>query len=115
LRAKELASLGPDLVVTVLTPVTRAIRDAAPNVPIVFTSVSDPIGVGFVESFAHPGGNITGFTFIDFEMVGKWLEILKEAAPAFLVPYLCSTPTHPPIIMFICVRSRPCHGQSQLK
>jgi putative ABC transport system substrate-binding protein len=44
-------------------------------------AVNDPVDQGFVSSLAHPGGNITGFTFIDFEMVGKWLEMLKEAAP----------------------------------
>jgi ABC-type uncharacterized transport system substrate-binding protein len=44
-------------------------------------AVNDPVDQGFVSSLAHPGGNITGFTFVDFEMVGKWLEMLKEPAP----------------------------------
>jgi putative ABC transport system substrate-binding protein len=82
LRAAELLSLGPDLIVTALTPVTRAAREVAPSVPIVFTSVSDPIGVGFVESFARPGGNVTGFTNSEPTMGGKWLSLLLDIAPS---------------------------------
>ena len=59
----------------------RALRQATSSIPIIMAAVNDPVDQGFVSSLAHPGGNITGFTFIDFEMVGKWLEILKEAAP----------------------------------
>src|SRR5262249_38507390 len=51
------------------------------TIPIVFSVVNDPVGQGFVASLAHPGGNITGFTFVDFPMIGKWLEMLKEFAP----------------------------------
>jgi putative ABC transport system substrate-binding protein len=57
------------------------VRQATSSIPIIMAAVNDPVDQGFVSSLAHPGGNITGFTFIDFEMVGKWLEILKEAAP----------------------------------
>jgi putative ABC transport system substrate-binding protein len=78
-------------------------------------AVNDPVDQGFVSSLAHPGGNIIGFTFIDFEMVGKWLEILQEAAPGVSRATLMFNPGTSPIIMTICVRSRPCHGQSQLK
>jgi putative tryptophan/tyrosine transport system substrate-binding protein len=81
-RAAELLSLGPELIVTALTPVTRAAREVAPSVPIVFTSVSDPIGVGFVESFARPGGNVTGFTNSEPTMGGKWLSLLLDIAPS---------------------------------
>jgi putative tryptophan/tyrosine transport system substrate-binding protein len=63
------------------TPVIRALRQATSSIPIIMAAVNDPVEQGFVSSLAHPGGNITGFTFIDFEMVGKWLEMLKEAAP----------------------------------
>ena len=113
--AAELVALAPDVIVGQTTPVIRALRQATSSIPIVMAAVNDPVEQGFVSSLAHPGGNITGFTFIDFEMVGKWLEMLKEAAPAFLAPYSCSTPTRPPIIMPTCVHSRPCHGQSQLR
>ncbi len=52
------------------------------TIPIVFSVVNDPLGQGFVASLARPGGNITGFTFVEFTMVGKWLEMLKEIAPS---------------------------------
>jgi putative ABC transport system substrate-binding protein len=58
-----------------------AVRQATSSIPIVMAGVNDPVEQGFVSSLAHPGGNITGFSFVDFQMVGKWLEMLKEAAP----------------------------------
>jgi putative ABC transport system substrate-binding protein len=81
-RAAELISLGPDVIVTNPTPATNAVRQATPSVPIVFVAVSDPIGTGFVESFARPGGNITGFTNFEATMGGKWLELVREIAPS---------------------------------
>jgi len=64
------------------TPVIAALKRATSTIPIVFAIVNDPVGQGFVSNLAHPGGNITGFTAFEFEMVGKWLELLKEMAPA---------------------------------
>jgi putative ABC transport system substrate-binding protein len=81
-HAAELVALAPDVIVGQTTPVIRALRQATSSIPIVIAAVNDPVEQGFVSSLAHPGGNITGFTFIDFQMVGKWLEMLKEAAPA---------------------------------
>jgi putative tryptophan/tyrosine transport system substrate-binding protein len=69
------------VVVANTTPVIRAVRQATSSIPIVMAGVNDPVEQGFVSSLAHPGGNITGFSFVDFQMVGKWLEMLKEAAP----------------------------------
>jgi putative ABC transport system substrate-binding protein len=80
--AAELVALAPDIIVRNTTPVTRALRQATSSIPIIVAAVNDPVEQGFVSSLAHPGGNITGFTFIDFQMVGKWLEMLKEAAPS---------------------------------
>jgi len=80
-HAAELVALAPDLVVGNTTPVIRALRQATSFIPIVMAGVNDPVEQGFVSSLAHPGGNITGFSFVDFQMVGKWLEMLKEAAP----------------------------------
>jgi ABC-type uncharacterized transport system substrate-binding protein len=79
-HAAELVALAPDAIVGHTTPVIRALRQATSSIPIVMAAINDPVEQGFVSSLAHPGGNITGFTFIDFQMVGKWLEILKEAA-----------------------------------
>jgi ABC-type uncharacterized transport system substrate-binding protein len=79
--AKELVSLRPDVVIVHTTPATAALRQATSTIPIVFVSITDPVVAGFVASFAHPGGNSTGFTNYDYSMGAKWLEILKELAP----------------------------------
>src|SRR6516225_4430095 len=80
-QAAELVALAPDVLVGHSTSGTRALRQATSSIPIVVAAVNDPVEQGFVSSLAHPGGNITGFTLVDFQMVGKWLEMLKEAAP----------------------------------
>jgi len=80
-HAAELVALAPDVIVGQTTAVIRALRLATSSIPIVVAAVNDPVEQGFVSSLAHPGGNITGFMLIDFQMVGKWLEMLKEAAP----------------------------------
>ena len=80
--AKEAVASGPDLILAVTNPALQVIRNATRSQPIVFLQVSDPVGGGFVESLAHPGGNITGFTNFEPEMGGKWLQTLKEMAPA---------------------------------
>jgi putative ABC transport system substrate-binding protein len=79
--ATELVRSAPDLIVGSGTPITAALQRATATIPIVFNVVSDPVGQGFAATLSHPGGNITGFTFIDFPMIGKWLEMLKEIAP----------------------------------
>jgi putative tryptophan/tyrosine transport system substrate-binding protein len=80
-HAAELMALVPDVIVGQTTPVIRALRQATSSIPIVMAGVNDPVDQGFVSSLAHPGGNITGFMSIDFQIVGKWLEMLKEIAP----------------------------------
>ena len=80
-QAAELVALAPDVIVGQGTPVIQALRQATSSIPIVMAAVNDPVEQGLVSSLAHPGGNITGFMLIDFQMVGKWLEMLKEAAP----------------------------------
>jgi putative ABC transport system substrate-binding protein len=79
--ARELVALQPDLVVTQSTPITAMLLQETRTIPIVFALVADPIGSGFVASFAKPGGNVTGFVTIEPTMAGKWLELLKEIAP----------------------------------
>src|SRR5262249_3243111 len=95
-HAAELVALAPDVIVGNATPVTRALRQATSSIPIVIVGVSDPVEQGFVSSLAHPGGNITGFALIDFQMVGKWLEILKEAAPSVARSVLIVSPDTSP-------------------
>jgi ABC transporter substrate binding protein len=79
--ARELVELRPDAIVGQTTPVTSALARETRTIPIVFAVVSDPIGSGFAASFAHPGGNITGFTTNEPAVGGKWMELLKEIAP----------------------------------
>ena len=78
--AKEVADTHPDLVVTRSTPVTASLMNT--NLPVVFMLVADPIGSGFIQSFAKPGGNFTGFANVESSIGGKWLALLKEAAPS---------------------------------
>jgi ABC-type uncharacterized transport system substrate-binding protein len=77
----ELVDSAPDLIVANGTPVVAALKQATAKIPIVFAILNDPVGQGFITSLARPGGNITGFTLVDFELVGKWLEMLREMAP----------------------------------
>jgi ABC-type uncharacterized transport system substrate-binding protein len=81
-HATELAALAPDVILaggsTPMGPLLQATR----NVPIVFTHVVDPVGSGLVDSLARPGGNATGFMNWEYSLGGKWLELLKEVAPA---------------------------------
>ena len=109
-HALQLASLGAELVVTYSTPAANAVRQTAPRMPIVFTAVSDPIGTGFVESFARPGGIITGFTNFEASMGSKWLELLRDIAPSVKRAAMLYNPTRPiPVgaAASICHRCRP--------
>ena len=80
--AAELVGLAPDVIVVQSNPGLAALRQATLTIPVVFVSVADPVGSGFIESLARPGGNITGFANFEPSMGGKWLEILKEIAPS---------------------------------
>lgn len=77
----ELIKLAPDVIVGNTTPVIAALRPATNTIPIVFVVVNDPVGQGFISSLAHPGGNITGFSFIEPEIVGKWITLLADVKP----------------------------------
>jgi putative tryptophan/tyrosine transport system substrate-binding protein len=79
--AKELVELRPEVIVAHSSPVVATLLGQTRNIPIVFVSISDPIGEGFVASFAHPNGNVTGFTDFESSMTGKWVELLKDIAP----------------------------------
>jgi ABC-type uncharacterized transport system substrate-binding protein len=81
-HAAELAALAPDVLLAGNgTPTVAPLLQATRTVPIVFVTVIDPVGAGFVASLAKPGGNATGFTIYEYSMSGKWLELLKEIAP----------------------------------
>jgi ABC-type uncharacterized transport system substrate-binding protein len=79
--AKELVALQPDLILSAVTPTTAALLQHTRTIPIVFATVADPVGSGFVASLAQPGGNVTGFQSMVGSLGGKWLELLKQIAP----------------------------------
>ena len=79
--ATELVTSSPDVILASSTPALAALQQATRTVPIVFAQVADPVSGGFVASLAKPGGNITGFTSLDYSIGAKWVELLKEIAP----------------------------------
>jgi putative ABC transport system substrate-binding protein len=79
--AAELVALEPDVLLCAGSPAVAALRQATTTVPIVFGSIVDPVGAGFVETLARPGGNITGFTVFEYSLSAKWPELLREIAP----------------------------------
>jgi putative ABC transport system substrate-binding protein len=99
--AKELAGLQPDAILGQTTPVVRALAREMPARPIVFVTVSDPIGSGFAASLARPGGSITGFTVDDSALGGKWVELLKQIAPGTTHVALLFNPSGPPLQFFM--------------
>jgi putative tryptophan/tyrosine transport system substrate-binding protein len=104
-----MVKLAPDLIVANGTPFVEALHQATRSIPIVFVLSNDPVGLGHVASMARPGGNITGFIFMELSLIGKWLELLKQMAPGlsrtallfnpdttpYYVPYLRSIETAP--------------------
>jgi putative ABC transport system substrate-binding protein len=79
--AAELVSLSPDAILGSTLPVVEVLWEQTRTIPIVFVLVADPVGRGFVQSLARPGGNITGFSAWDAPIMGKWLQLLKDIAP----------------------------------
>ena len=94
-QAVELAALTPDVILahgsSVIVPLLQATR----TVPIVFPVVSDPVGAGFVDSLARPGGNTTGFMLFEYSLSAKWLELLKQIAPRVTRAAVLRDPTNP--------------------
>jgi putative ABC transport system substrate-binding protein len=80
--AAELVALVPDVILASSGPVVGSLLQATRTLPIVFAQVADPVGAGYVESLARPGGNATGFIAYEYGLSAKWLELLKQVAPA---------------------------------
>src|SRR5262249_30652665 len=80
-QAAELAALAPDVILASGASTVGPLLQATRTVPIVFAAVADPVGAGFVNSLARPGGNATGFMAFEYSISGKWLELLKQIAP----------------------------------
>ena len=81
-HAAEMVALAPDVILAVGASTVGMLLQATRTVPIVFPVVIDPVGAGLVESVARPGGNATGFMTLEYSLAGKWLELLKQIAPA---------------------------------
>ncbi|MCJ2050682.1 ABC transporter substrate-binding protein [Methylobacterium sp. J-070] len=79
--AAEFAALAPDVIISTGSTATAAIKRATPSIPVVFALVNEPVAQGFVQSLQRPGGNITGFTLIDFTLILKLVELLKSIDP----------------------------------
>ena len=93
--AAELVAFAPDVILAVGGSTIPSLLEATNTVPIVFTITSDPVGNGFVDSLARPGGNVTGFMTFDYGLSGKWLELLKEIAPNVTRAAVLRDPTLP--------------------
>jgi putative tryptophan/tyrosine transport system substrate-binding protein len=91
--AAELVALAPDVIFTSGSAAVGPLRRATRTVPIVFVATPDPVGAGFIESLARPGGNITGFTPFEYGIGAKWLELLKQVAPSVARVAILRDPT----------------------
>ncbi len=80
--AAELVALVPDVIFAVASSIIDALQQVTHTIPIVFATITDPVGAGYVDSLARPGGNITGFLLFEYGIAGKWLELLKQIAPS---------------------------------
>jgi putative tryptophan/tyrosine transport system substrate-binding protein len=99
--AEQLITTHPDVVLAHTTPVTSALQRASRDIPVVFVSVSDPIGSGFVATLARPGGNFTGVLNYEAGVVGKWLAMLKEIVPNLERVALVANPQTSPYEYFL--------------
>jgi putative tryptophan/tyrosine transport system substrate-binding protein len=93
--AAELVALAPDIIFASGTVSVTALGHVTRTLPIVFAGVTDPVGTGFVDSMARPGGNITGFMSLEYSLGGKWLELLKEVAPGVKRAAVLRDPANP--------------------
>jgi putative ABC transport system substrate-binding protein len=96
LYAAQLIGLSPDVILCASSTNLEVLRQATSTIPIVFTQVSDPVAQGFVRSVTKPGGNLTGFYQYEFSIGGKWLDLLKEAAPDLARVVVMFNPTTSP-------------------
>jgi putative ABC transport system substrate-binding protein len=93
--AAELVALAPDVILAYGGSVVGPLQQVSHTVPIVFVEIIDPVGAGFVESLARPGGNATGFSLFEFGISGKWLELLKQISPGITKAVVIRQPSSP--------------------
>jgi putative ABC transport system substrate-binding protein len=99
--AVELANMEPDLILASATLALTALKDTKVKLPIVFVNITDPVAGGFVTSLAHPGGNMTGFTPFEYDIGGKWLQLLKNAVPSISHVTLMGDPANHNFVGFV--------------
>jgi putative ABC transport system substrate-binding protein len=93
--ATELVALAPEVILASGTVSVAAVQHVSRNLPVVFVRVVDPVGAGFVQNLAHPGGSVTGFMLFEYSLSAKWLELLKQAAPRVTRVAVLRHPTNP--------------------
>jgi putative tryptophan/tyrosine transport system substrate-binding protein len=96
--AVELVGLKPDVILASSDFVVTILKRETSTIPIVFTNITDPVGLGYVASVSHPGGNLTGFASFDYSLSGKMVEVLKETAPNISRVAVILNPEQPPLI-----------------
>src|SRR5262245_6297356 len=94
-HAAELATLAPDVILSSGSPATAALKQATASVPIVFVLVNDPVAQGIVPNIANPGGHITGFSLVDYSVLGKAMELLSQVAGANRIGVMFNPDTYP--------------------
>jgi putative tryptophan/tyrosine transport system substrate-binding protein len=92
--AAELVATAPDVIFAASPQVLAALKQQTNSIPVVFANVTDPVGVGLVESLSSPGGNMTGFGAYEFSIAGKWVELLKQIAPSLTRIAVVTMPQH---------------------
>jgi putative tryptophan/tyrosine transport system substrate-binding protein len=113
----ELIKTAPDVIVANSTPVMAALKPATTTIPIVFVVVNDPVGQGFIPNLKHPGGNVTGYSFIEPELIGKWINLLSDVKPGLSRVALMFNPdTAPYYDRFIgTYKSSPGHSSVDIR
>jgi putative tryptophan/tyrosine transport system substrate-binding protein len=112
---RELVALKPDVILANSTPVITAFKGLTSSIPVVFALSMDPVGLGHVKSLSHPGGNFTGFTFVDPELVGKWMQLLKDVAPGLTQAALVYNPQTTPAYTRFVQQIRAAYGSSPIQ
>ena len=91
----EMVALTPDVILAIGSRIVGPLQQATRTMPIVFVSVTDPVGAGYVASLSRPGGNTTGFTLFEYGTSGKWLELLKQIDPRVTRAGVLRDPANP--------------------
>jgi putative ABC transport system substrate-binding protein len=108
-------ALKPALILANSTPVITAFKELTSSIPVVFALSMDPVGLGHVKSLSHPGGNFTGFTFVDPELVSKWMQLLRDIAPGLTQAALLYNPQTTPAYTQFVQQIRAAYGSSPVQ